>query len=107
MCELPLTIRKATVNSNASIGPGSPLSLEDARRIITHFVHEYEIRLHGALGYVTPSDKLLGRETGIFAERDRKLEAAREVRKLRRRAGRNTCTCIHYDAGVYECWSGG
>jgi len=43
-------------------------------------------RLHSAIGYVTPRDKLLGREQEIFAARDRKLEAAREQRKQRRAA---------------------
>ena len=33
-----------------------------------------------ALGYVTPADKLTGLEKEIFAERDRKLEEARERR---------------------------
>lgn len=67
------------------IRPGTPLSLEDAQRLVGHFVQEYnELRLHSALGYITPQDKLLGREQTIFAERDRKLEAAREQRRLER-----------------------
>lgn len=37
-------------------------------------------RLHSALGYVTPADQLNGLAQVIFAERDRKLEAARERR---------------------------
>ncbi len=41
-------------------------------------VHYNQVRLHGALGYITPEDKLLGREQTIFDERDRKLEEARE-----------------------------
>jgi transposase InsO family protein len=70
------------------IRPGTPLSLEDARRIITRYVEHYHtVRLHGAIGYVTPADKLAGREAEIFAERDRKLEAARERRRLARQAG--------------------
>jgi len=68
------------------IRPGCPLSLEDAQRIVAKFVDDYnERRLHSALGYITPHDKLLGRETEIFAERDRKLEAARQRRKQQRR----------------------
>src|SRR4029077_395789 len=42
------------------------------------------IRLHSAIGYVTPKDKLEGREKLIWDERDRKRAAARERRKLRR-----------------------
>jgi transposase InsO family protein len=65
----------------------TPLSLEDAQRVVARFVEHYNtVRLHGALGYVTPKDKLDGREQEIFAERDRKLEAARERRKARRQA---------------------
>jgi putative transposase len=67
------------------IRPGTPLSLEDARRIVEHFVTHYNtIRLHSAIGYVTPWDKLCGKEQALFAERDRKLEQAREQRKINR-----------------------
>ena len=38
-------------------------------------------RLHSAIGYVTPSDMLAGRQAAIHAERDRKLEAARQQRQ--------------------------
>jgi hypothetical protein len=34
--------------------------------------------MHSALGYVTPADKLAGREAAIFAELAQKLAAARE-----------------------------
>ncbi len=37
-----------------------------------------------AIGYITTRDKLLGRETEIWAERDRRLEAARARRSKRR-----------------------
>lgn len=61
--------------------PASPATEEAARRVIGETVRRYnEVRLHGAIGYVTPKDKLLGREKAIFAERDRKLEAARQRR---------------------------
>ncbi len=33
------------------------------------------MRLHSAIGYIAPADKLAGREEEIFAARDRKLEA--------------------------------
>jgi transposase InsO family protein len=71
------------------IRPGTPLSLDDARRLVDQFVDHYNgVRLHSAIGFVTPRDKLEGRDKAIFAERDRKLEAAREQRKLRRQAAR-------------------
>jgi len=69
------------------IRPGTPLSLEDARRLVAWYVAHYNtVRLHSAIGYVTPADKLEGREQAIFAERDRKLNEARERRKARRQA---------------------
>jgi len=42
------------------------------------------VRLNSATGYITPKDMLGGRQQEIHAERDRKLEAAREQRKNRR-----------------------
>jgi putative transposase len=71
------------------IRPSTPLTLEGARRIVGKFVTHYNtVRLHSAIGYVTPEDKLEGREKEIFAARDRKLEAARERRKQKRQAAR-------------------
>ena len=59
-----------------------PLSLDDARNIVADFVTHYnDVRLHSAVGYVTPKDKLLGNAEAIHAARDRKLIEARERRK--------------------------
>ncbi|PYV06051.1 MAG: IS3 family transposase, partial [Acidobacteria bacterium] len=67
------------------VRPGVPLSLEEARRLVGRYVDHYNrIRLHSAIVYVTPLAKLEAREPQIFAERDRKLEAARRQRQLRR-----------------------
>jgi len=64
--------------------PGVPLSPEDARRLVSRYVDYYNtVRLHSAIGYVTPQAKLEGREPAIFAARDRKLEEARRQRQLR------------------------
>jgi putative transposase len=72
--------------------PGTPLSLGDARRLVACYVAHYNaVRLHSAIGYVTPQDKLEGRESIIFAERDRKLEAARQRRQAAR-SQRGTAT---------------
>lgn len=51
------------------------------------------VRLHSAHGYVTPKDLLAGRQSEIWAERDRKLEAACGQRRLRR-AGRATLKAV-------------
>lgn len=61
--------------------PKTPLSLEDAKRIVDQFVDYYNrVRLHSAIGFIAPGEKLDGREGAIFAERDRKLAEARERR---------------------------
>lgn len=68
-----------------AIRPKTPLTLEDARRVVGEFVEHYNtVRLHSALGYVTPKDRLDGRHQEIYAARDRKLEAAREKRRQKR-----------------------
>lgn len=64
------------------IRPGTPLSPTDARRLVTAFVDQYNHhRLHSAIGYITPADKLYQREVAIFAHRQQKLKHAREQRK--------------------------
>lgn len=68
-----------------TIRPHAPGSLEEAQRLVANFVAHYNAkRLHSAIGYVTPADKLAGREAAIWQARDRKLEAARERRRQRR-----------------------
>jgi transposase InsO family protein len=69
------------------IRPKTPLSLDDAKRIVGEYVDHYNhVRLHSAIGYIAPADKLAGREEEIWAARDRKLESARAERKRRRMA---------------------
>ncbi len=71
------------------IRPGTPLSLQDARRIVERFVTQYNtVRLHSAIQYVTPADKLAGRSEAILAGREAKLAAAREARKAGRQQER-------------------
>ena len=71
------------------IRPSTPLSLEEALRIVSRYVEHYnQGRLDSALGYITPAEKLAGREAETFAARDRKLAEARERRKARREAAR-------------------
>ena len=66
-----------------------PGSAEEGHRLIDGFVHHYNFhRLHSAIGYVTPADRLAGRHEAIWAERDRRLEAARERRRLLRQLAR-------------------
>ena len=68
-----------------AIRPKTPLTLEEARKIVGEFVDHYNtVRLHSAIGYVTPEDRLENRQEQIFTARDQKLAAARENRKMKR-----------------------
>jgi len=69
------------------IRPLVPLTLDEARRLVADYVTHYNnFRLHSAIGYITPKDKLEGRDVALFAARDRKLAEARERRKQQRQA---------------------
>lgn len=58
-----------------------PQTEDEARARIEKYVKHYnEVRLHSAIGYVTPHDKLAGREEEIWRVRDERLAAARERR---------------------------
>ena len=71
------------------IRPQTPLSLDDAKRLVAGYVDHYNNeRLNSAIGFVAPRDRLEGRHKAIFAARDRKLEMSREQRRLRRQAAR-------------------
>ncbi len=73
-----------TIKSDA-IRPGAPHTLDEARALVAKFVEHYNtVRLHSAIGYITPADFVAGRGPTIWAERDRRLAAARELRAHRR-----------------------
>jgi putative transposase len=63
------------------------VDFEDGCRLISALV-EYSNthRPHSAIGYVTPVDKLNGRETLIVRQREDKLQAARQRREALRQA---------------------
>jgi transposase InsO family protein len=62
----------------------TPLSLEDARRLVAEFVTCYNtVRLHSAIAYITPADKLAGRAEAIWAARREKLARAAARRRAK------------------------
>ena len=51
---------------DGSVRPLVPLSVEDARRIVTQYVEYYNNkRLHSAIGFIAPMDKLIGKDAII------------------------------------------
>jgi len=69
-----------------------PRTVEEARRWVGRYIERYNTqRPHSAIGYVTPLDMLEGRRDAIHAERERKLQEAREARKQKRQLN-GVCT---------------
>ena len=70
-----------------AIRPLTPLDLEDAKRITGDFIDYYNTtRLHSAIGFIAPKDRLEGGHELIHKARDKKLEEARHRRKLARQS---------------------
>jgi len=65
----------------------TPLSIADCLRLVDEFVEHYNNRrLHSAISYITPKDKLDGKAETLLAARDAKLAAARDARGAIRKA---------------------
>ena len=78
----------------------TPISLDDARRIVAGYVEHYnDVRLHSAIGYIAPLDRLEGRHQQIHDERDRKLAEARDRRRQLRQAMSDN-TMSHSDSAM-------
>lgn len=74
---------------NDAYRPAAPQTIEEAERVVAEFIDHYNnVRLHSAIGYVTPRDVLEDRQQEIWDERDRKLAQAREARAERRQAAK-------------------
>jgi putative transposase len=66
------------------VRPAQPETLDQARGVVTRFVDHYNrVRLHSAIGCIAPLDFMASAAPAISAERDRKLETARELRRQR------------------------
>jgi len=75
------------------IRPQTPLCIEDAICSVTIFVNHYNNeRLHSAIGYVAPKDKLEGVEEAIFASRKCKLLDAKSLRESRQKGDQQAIT---------------
>lgn len=75
------------------IRPKTPLTLDDALRVVGQYVTYYnDERLHSGIGYVTPKDRLEGRDPAVWATRRQKLAKAREDRKTNRTPAGGTDT---------------
>ena len=69
---------------------------EDGCRLISAFVEHYNtVRLHSAIGYITPADKLYGREQLIFEQREEKLQVARQRRQALRQGTEPSSSAAH------------
>jgi transposase InsO family protein len=79
-----------------TIRPNSPQNIDEARSLVANFVEHYNhARLHSAIGFITPTDKLHGREELIWQQRDSKLEAARVARATKRASALATPSSLH------------
>jgi transposase InsO family protein len=66
-----------------AIRPLTPLDLDDAKRITGDFIEYYNTtRLHSAIGFIAPKDRLEGRRRAIHKAREKKLDEARKRRKI-------------------------
>lgn len=73
------------------IRPKCPSNLEEAKRIVGKYVDEYNNkRLHSAIGFVTPRDRLLGLDKQIWEERKIKLNNAKAKREEGNQISTNT-----------------
>jgi transposase InsO family protein len=71
------------------IRPKCPATLDEARTQVQTYVDYYNhVRLHSAIDYLTPADKLNGLGPMILEQRDQKLEEARARRQQNRAAAK-------------------
>jgi Integrase core domain len=79
--------------------PSNPLTVDDARRLVAAFVTHYNtVRLHSAIAYITPADKLAGRAEAIWAARRQKLAAADARRRAKNKdeeLDQEECCTVH------------
>ncbi len=79
------------------IRPKSPSNYKEAKKYVGQFVESYNYqRLHSAIGYVTPYDRMLGIDKELIENRKLKLKRAHEIRKLEwQRLKNNNSVDVH------------
>ncbi len=81
---LRLHLLEHTPVSTHGIRVKTPLSVDDARRLVAEFVNHYDrVRLHSAIAYIAPADKLAGPALAIWAARKHKLATADARRRAK------------------------
>lgn len=86
--------------------PGLAHDEEQGRELTGRYVRHYnEERLHSAIAYVTPQDKLEGREEAIWKRRDEQLENARLHRAKKRQAQHVKTSVETLVKGLVGKWS--
>lgn len=86
--------------------PGLARTYEEGWRLTEKYIRHYnEERLHSAIGYVTPKDRLEGREQEIWKRRDEQLENARVHRAKKRREQYIRTSVEALVKGLVEKWS--
>ena len=84
------------------VRPRQPRTYKEAKLFIGEFIEYYNYsRLHSAIGYVTPFDKMLGLDEELIASRKIKLEAARK-RRQNARHGNLIVPAEHADAIIRD-----
>jgi transposase InsO family protein len=86
--------------------PGLASNEAEGRALIGKYVRHYnEVRLHGAIAYVTPKDKLEGKEQAIWKRRDEQLENARVNRAKKRQQQHIQTSVGTLVKGLVSKWS--
>jgi len=86
--------------------PGLAQNEEQGKELTGKYVRHYnEVRLHSAIAYVAPKDKLEGRERDIWRRRDEQLENARVYRAKMRKQEQIKTSAETLVKGLVRKWS--
>jgi len=86
--------------------PGLAQNEAQGKALTEKYVRHYnEVRLHSAIAYVAPKDKLEGRETAIWCRRDEQLENARVHRAKMRQQEHIRTSVEALVKGLVRKWS--